>query len=350
MQLLRHFTIRRVVLWIMIISFTIVALAGGYSSLVLRNMYNHIDQTQKITQQLAFLAQASTIKGNGNQAEIAALQAAVPADAAWDNYRIALTAPQIIYINAVKERLNSLQEQTGRDNASVNVERHRLYFIFISALIAAAILLIFCDHYLVVHLVRPVGKIRAHLRVITSGDLTKEPEDLGRNCVGRLVPLVREMQHSLLDIVQAIRDNATLLNREAGGIAAGNADLSERTATQAAALEQRAASMEELTVTVSHNAGNARDARQLAEQTADSTHKGEQLVKTVGDAIAGIAEGSEKIRQFTSTINGIAFQTNILALNAAVEAARAGDQGRGFAVVASEIRSLAQRRQKKLSN
>lgn len=177
MQLLRHFTIRRVVLWIMIISFIIVALAGGYSSLVLRNMYNHIDQTQKITQQLAFLAQASTIKGNGNQAEIAALQAAVPADAAWDNYRIALTAPQIIYINAVKERLNSLQEQTGRDNASVNVERHRLYFIFISALIAAAILLIFCDHYLVVHLVRPVGKIRAHLRVITSGDLTKEPED-----------------------------------------------------------------------------------------------------------------------------------------------------------------------------
>lgn len=158
------------------------------------------------------------------------------------------------------------------------------------------------------------------------------------------------MQHSLLDIVQAIRDNATLLNREAGGIAAGNADLSERTATQAAALEQTAASIEELTVTVSHNAGNARDARQLAEQTADSTHKGEQLVKTVGDAIAGIAEGSEKIRQFTSTINGIAFQTNILALNAAVEAARAGDQGRGFAVVASEVRSLAQRRQKKLSN
>jgi methyl-accepting chemotaxis protein len=44
-----------------------------------------------------------------------------------------------------------------------------------------------------------------------------------------------------------------------------------------------------------------------------------------------------------STIDGIAFQTNILALNAAVEAARAGDQGRGFAVVAGEVRTLAQR-------
>ena len=58
--------------------------------------------------------------------------------------------------------------------------------------------------------------------------------------------------------------------------------------------------------------------------------------------MSGIAEGSEKIRQFTETIKGIAFQTNILALNAAVEAARAGEQGRGFAVVAAEVRSLAQ--------
>jgi methyl-accepting chemotaxis protein len=59
--------------------------------------------------------------------------------------------------------------------------------------------------------------------------------------------------------------------------------------------------------------------------------------------IRDLHESSQRIRDITSVIDGIAFQTNILALNAAVEAARAGEQGRGFAVVAAEVRSLAKR-------
>ncbi|WP_017802789.1 methyl-accepting chemotaxis protein [Winslowiella toletana] len=343
MQLLRHFTIRRVVLWMMLISLGVVVLAGGYSALTLRDIYRHADRADELTQQLTFLTRSGIVMQSGTAAEKSALMSHVPGGSDWDSFRTALAASPAEYASAARARLDALTLHLAADDAPVMADRQRLEAILIAALLAAITLLIFCDRYLVTHLVRPVAKIRAHLKIIASGDLTHEPEDLGRNCIGQLVPLVKEMQHSLMDTVLAIRENAAILHREATDIAAGNADLSDRTSTQAAALEQTAASMEEITATVSHNAENARQARELSGITTSTTLQGEQLMHAVVAAMAGIAEGSEKIRQFTATINGIAFQTNILALNAAVEAARAGEQGRGFAVVAAEVRSLAQR-------
>jgi methyl-accepting chemotaxis protein len=76
---------------------------------------------------------------------------------------------------------------------------------------------------------------------------------------------------------------------------------------------------------------------------SDVAVKGGDVVRQVVTTMNGISDSSKKIADIISTIDGIAFQTNILALNAAVEAARAGEQGRGFAVVATEVRNLAQR-------
>ncbi|MBP2156036.1 methyl-accepting chemotaxis protein [Erwinia rhapontici] len=215
--------------------------------------------------------------------------------------------------------------------------------VLVLAVIAGLLILVFTDRYLVVMLVRPLDTIREHFRVIAEGDLTQPVNDFGRNCVGKLVPLLRAMQDSLRDAVSAIRSGTENIHRGAAEISSGNNDLSSRTEEQASALEQTAASMEQLTATVKFNADNARQASSLADTASVTASKGGKLVNEVVNTMQGIAGSSKKIAEITTVINSIAFQTNILALNAAVEAARAGEQGRGFAVVASEVRNLAQR-------
>jgi methyl-accepting chemotaxis protein len=129
----------------------------------------------------------------------------------------------------------------------------------------------------------------------------------------------------------------------AGEIASGNADLAQRTSAQAASVESTASTMEELTVTVKHNAENAQQANALAASASTVAQRGGQAMGEVVRTMDEIHTGAKRIVDIIATIDSIAFQTNLLALNAAVAAARAGEQGRGFAVVAAEVRALAQR-------
>ncbi len=91
----------------------------------------------------------------------------------------------------------------------------------ISALVAGLLILLATDRYLVANLVRPLDEIREHFRVIASGQLGQPIADFGRNCVGRLFPLLRDVQTSLVNTVQTIRSSTDGIYHGAAEISAG---------------------------------------------------------------------------------------------------------------------------------
>ena len=178
---------------------------------------------------------------------------------------------------------------------------------------------------------------------ITAGDLTVRYEVKRTDEFGQLMTALSRMKESFFKVVSDVRAGTTVVASTSSQISRDNASLSERTAIQTDSLQQTAASMEQLTITVKQNADNAEQANKLVVQATNHALKGGKVVTQVVSTMGSIKDSSRKISDIIGVIDGIAFQTNILALNAAVEAARAGEQGRGFAVVAAEVRTLAQR-------
>lgn len=192
-------------------------------------------------------------------------------------------------------------------------------------------------------LVRPLKQALEATYAITGGDLSTRVDSDRHDETGRLLRALRQMNINLTAIIGDVRSNVESINGATREIATGNMDLSRRTESQAANLEETASSMEQLAGTVRQNADSALQANQLAASASSIAVKGGEVVTKTGTTMSEISASSKKIVDIIGLIDSIAFQTNILALNAAVEAARAGEQGRGFAVVASEVRSLAQR-------
>ena len=243
-------------------------------------------------------------------------------------------------VDKFQKQANELaQAETDLDNS-----RYELIVKLVVLGVLIAIGLTIAVHFaLRAFVVKPLIDAAVLLDKVANGDLTVTIAGAGNNEVGRLLLSITRMKTGLTHTVRQVLNSSDSVNVGAQEIAAGNLDLSSRTEEQSAALEETAASMDELTSNVARNAESTKEASALANTAADLATRSGNVVRGVVSTMNDISDSSSKMTDIIGTIDGIAFQTNLLALNAGVVAARAGEQGRGFAVVAGEVRALAQR-------
>ncbi len=187
------------------------------------------------------------------------------------------------------------------------------------------------------------GGLASVMETMANGDLTRQVDGEYQGVFATLKNSANGMAARLREFAGRLLQTTEAVHGAAAEISTGSQDLAQRTESQAASIEETAASMHEITTTVKQNADNAQAANQLASTARDTAETGG---KVVGDAVAAVTQieaSAQKISDIVALIDEIAFQTNLLALNASVEAARAGEAGKGFAVVAQEVRALAQR-------
>ncbi|WP_094847683.1 methyl-accepting chemotaxis protein [Bordetella genomosp. 9] len=217
--------------------------------------------------------------------------------------------------------------------------------VYSAAGLALFVLLLAVGIRVVLHrsLLRPLREAGGHFDRIADGDLTQPIAAGGRNEIGILFSAMSRMQGGLSGAVGSVRLAVDDIHSDMRALAAGGVQLSERTAEQAGMLQETAAGMSTLAVTVNATSENAERASAQSQRVAALAEQGAQAVDRVVARMQDIADSARRIGDIVGVVDGIAFQTNLLALNAAVEAARAGESGRGFAVVAGEVRTLAQR-------
>jgi methyl-accepting chemotaxis protein len=178
------------------------------------------------------------------------------------------------------------------------------------------------------------NRLREEQAAVEARQMQQRKADMNRladqfeSQVGEIITLVSTAASQLEGSAGTLSKTADTVQTVSQRAASASSDASSSVHSVAAASEELASSVAEISRQVDASARIAGEAVDQAQKTDGRISQLSQAAARIGDVV--------------DLIKNIAEQTNLLALNATIEAARAGEAGRGFAVVASEVKALAE--------